>query len=349
MAVNELQESFTITAENLANLTPHQKRSNVELDHSPQLVGTFSLSDLKTQLQLVFDEKLPEHLKDVKDQLKTFTEKLPVFLELENKVQSLQSENTELKQKLEKLELHSRQNNVKFHGIFEAANEKCEEVLLSKLRDICPEFGTRTFNRVHRFGPKVKGQTRGIIASFAHYKDKIYLKSNIPALIAKNIYTSDDLPHAMEARKRELLPIFKAARNLHKLSGGLERNRPKLYNDQLVIDGKTYTVDNLDDLPLALSPEAISTPRRNGITAFYSYKSKFSNHYKRSFKVNDRVFDYMEEYFMTEKALTFDDYAKADEIKLAKTPGNMKKLGYEITGMMKKNGCLFVRIRFSED
>ena len=84
------------------------------------------------------------------------------------------SEIERLKEKIRYMEVYQRRENLRFHGIPEAAEEDTREMTykvfennlkIERARDI-------EFQRIHRVGKKKAGQNRPIIARFLSFQDR---------------------------------------------------------------------------------------------------------------------------------------------------------------------------------
>ena len=303
-------------AEDLGASTPYSfKRPNTEMDVSP--VGTFSLSDISS----LMDRKLQPILEQLG--------KIPDAAKLENRIQQLESENRFLREKIERQERYSRRENIRVLGIKEHPYENCEEKLLNVFKSFCSDFNDRTFIQVHRLGRLQKYGERPIMARFHHLKDKISLLRHSSEIYQRcQVRIMDDLPQEVEARRRTLLPILHAAKSYPEYCR--EDSKPKLVEDKLRINGKTYGVHNLSQLPKQLHLENVMTPSKNNITAFFSKFSPLSNHYPSEFKVNGEAYNCMEQFFMVTKAEEFGDQEAIRSLKRESDPVTMKNIGKKI-------------------
>ena len=59
--------------------------------------------------------------------------------------------------------------------------------------------------------------------------------------------------------------------------------------DAIILNGKTYTKDKLNELPDPLKLENIFIPSQGGITGFFMRNSPLSNFYLCSFEVQNPV------------------------------------------------------------
>ena len=92
------------------------------------------------------------------------------------------------------------------------------------------------------------------------------------------IVVIQDFPSEIQARRQVFTPIIKAAHS----SGGI--HKACMAMDKLILDGKTYTIDDLDKLPEELMLKNLMTKMSLNITAFFSKYSIFSNHYPCKFE-----------------------------------------------------------------
>ena len=123
--------------------------------------------------------------------------------------EKLCSEIERLKEKIRCMEVYQRRENLRFHGIPEAAEEDTGEMSykffennlkIERARDI-------EFQRIQRVGKKKAGQNRPIIARFLLFHDRqlVYRR----AMVEKNTLeasVSEDLPKEFEKQERSCGP-----------------------------------------------------------------------------------------------------------------------------------------------
>lgn len=68
----------------------------------------------------------------------------------------------------------------------------------------------------------------------------------------------------------------------------------------------------------------------NEFVFFFSYKDFLSNYYYSNFEINNIKFNCVEQYFMYQKALYFNDISSSNEILSAKMPALQKKIGRKV-------------------
>ena len=100
--------------------------------------------------------------------------------------------------------------------------------------------------------------------------------------------------------------------------------------DQLIIKSKTYTVDNLSDLPDDINGFN-STSKTDGETlGFFGELNPLSNFHRCNFQIESIAYHSTEQYIQHEKATYFKDNKTARKIMEAKTPYECMLLSKEI-------------------
>ena len=184
-------------------------------------------------------------------------------------------------------------------------------------------------------GKAKSGTTRTVIARFCSFKDKKTLLGVRKSLKAKeSISMSDDYSTETSQRRREVFPVFKAIQSKLKELGE-PHSEVYLKQDKLSLKGKWYNPDELDKLPAGFSPSELSTPEKNGITAFYSKRSPLSNHYICDFKVKGETYNCLEQYLMIQKANLFGDHQSVTAIAKEENPIIQKKIGSKIANFQR--------------
>ena len=255
--------------------------------------------------------------------------------QLKNDCELLKEENKTLIKKVERLEFFQRRNNLKVFGLKEEKNEDIDEKLVAILNScLAPtvSFNNRTFERVHRLGRFSDKTTRPVIARFAHYKDKILSYNAARQLRTKQIYLSDDYPGKMADNRQKLSPIYNALRNMKTTMESSHVKTLTRKQDTILLNGKTYDMDTLEQLPDALNLKTIFTPSKAGITTFFSKHSPLSNFYQCQFEVNGVTFDNMERFLSIRKAELFRDAKAIEDIKKQTDPAAVKTIAKKVSG-----------------
>ncbi|XP_070562370.1 uncharacterized protein [Ptychodera flava] len=176
-----------------------------------------------------------------------------VRLELQQereKVKLLQMENAQLRERITKVETESdyvssqlKRNNIVVHGIEEAENghetwAESEEKVKTLLKDEL-EIDTVEFERAHRLN--TRSRPRPIIAKCVSFKDKEQVLSAAAKWKDTNTQyrIAEDFTTRVRHIRKNLSKFLRQAREQNK--------RCRLSYDKIVIEGKTYTYDALND------------------------------------------------------------------------------------------------------
>ena len=241
---------------------------------------------------------------------------------------ALKKENSELKERLIRLESHQRRENLIFEGFDESRGEtdfECYEKVvsaISRLPDINP-YAVR-ISRCHRIGPYVRGRKRGIIVNFHWYGDRQFILK-CRRFLPYGISVHEDFPQEIEDRRRVLKPILKTALKSEEFKGNTF-----LTVDKLIVKGKAYTVEphnNLNQLPDALKPEQIAEKVNDNTLVFFGQNSGFSNFHPAKFKVDNVQYNCSEQFIQAKKASLFNDDVSEQRIMSETSPYLMKRIG----------------------
>ena len=257
----------------------------------------------------------------------------------------LKSENSDLKERLIKLEYHTRRNNLRLDGIPEVNGQEtdtdCYNKVMNELSklfedDLDANEPTRvvksslekakdmTINRIHRYGTYIKGRNRSIIFNLQWFGDREYIINNRKHL-NQGIFVNEDFPPEIEERRRVLRPILKMA-----LGKPHYRGKASLRYDKLIINGKPFTAANLAELPGDLTPSNSCEKTSGNMVLFMGMHTPFSNFYRSSFKVDGINYNCSEQYFQSKKAEMFDDDATHYKIMKSTNPIEIKRLGNRV-------------------
>ena len=248
----------------------------------------------------------------------------------------LERESKELKQQLQTLEMHSRRNNLRFHGLEENADENDDDVeaaILALLKRHSLPHDPRIIERAHRLGPKIQGKIRPIIVKFNHYKDRqaVWKKLGHSFFTPPHnkIHTREDYPDRMEKERATLQTVGSA---IIKSAVNKKQRAPflSLSANTLIMNKKKYTTDTLHKLNSDVQLSSLYTPMIDTVAAYYSAHSPLSNHYLSTFKVNGERFNCGEQFIITQKARCFNDQEIVTAVSKETNPVKQKALGKSI-------------------
>ena len=149
--------------------------------------------------------------------------------------------------------------------------------------------------------------------------NKSYLRCGI---FVDHEYTMD-----IEQKRRLLLPILKKARQTEPYKGHC-----KMEEDQLVICGRTYTLENLQQLPDDLNCFNVTCKEDNQCLGFFGGLNPLSNFHTAPFQVDGIEYFSSEQFIQAKKAEYFNDRATYDRITGSSTSLDYKKNSRFIKG-----------------
>ena len=299
--------------------------------------GNFSLSAFKSLLKESL-APLTADLDSLKSSAKFTTDTLAEIGALTNRVKKLESESSHLKtrlgetekrcgvleEKITAMESYSRRNNLKFLNIArEGGVEDCESTII----DLCEKYGipiqSYQIERAHRLGSQSPKLTNPILVRFLSFKDRQRVFQEKGKFKQDGIVVVEDFPREILQKRKMFSPVLRAVYNS-------SSHKARLQGDKLLLDGKLHSVDDLDKLPDHLKPHNLTTVTKANITAFFSFHSKFSNHYPCHFEVDRRHYSSVEQCFMHKKATLFNDQQTANKIMNTNSPVDAKNLGKKV-------------------
>ena len=128
-----------------------------------------------------------------------------------------------------------------------------------------------------------------------------------------------------EKCRRTLRPILRAAKQKPEF-----RCKSRMDGPKLVIDGRHYSVNELDKLPQKLSPYEVTTKTTEDTVGFFGELCPFSNCYPAKFNHNGINYHSGEQFIQHQKALHCNDSDTVDRILATKTAIACKQLSYTI-------------------
>ena len=128
------------------------------------------------------------------------------------------------------------------------------------------------------------------------------------------MYINREYNNETESARKLLRPILKASKQYNEY-----KNTSRLDGDKLVINGRRYGKNNLQQLPDKLKPMKVSTREDSDTIGFFGELCPFSNFYESEFIWNRYIKHCFEQYIQHQKAKYRRDVATANEIMSCKT------------------------------
>ena len=257
-----------------------------------------------------------------------------MLLDREREIATLKEENHIIREQLIRIECHSRRENLLFCNIPEQPRES-ERDCLSKVQHVMMQIGLHNYteisiDRCHRKGKFTNGKTRPIIVKFHDYGDRMRVWTGRFELNkyqeSKKVYVNEDFPAEVEQRRKILYPILKRAKSMN------GKYQSRIIIDKLIVNGNSYTVENLHLLPDDLNPRNTSKAENETMFCFFGRWSPLSNFHAAPFEKDGILFNCSEQAFQHSKALFFKDKVTAQRILGETKPEKQKQLGNEVQG-----------------
>ena len=172
-----------------------------------------------------------------------------------------------------------------------------------------------------RLGRYIQGKARPISTEFVRIDDVEYILSNKTNL-RSGVYADKEYPLDIEKKRKILRPIYTAAKQSKKY-----RKRCRMENDQLVIKGKHYSIEDMDKLPKSLKPVNVTSKTNDTIFGYFGELNPLSNFHQAEFSIEGRTFHCSEQYIQWKKAELFKDAITMKKVEKAKTGHQCKEAG----------------------
>ncbi len=241
--------------------------------------------------------------------------------ELKAEIAQLRLENKQTREKMTRLEDHSRRDNLLFYGFDEQPGEteadcrqKVYKLLVTKMQFIPQEVDEMKVVRCHRKGPYMQGRSRPIIIKMHWYADRQAIWARKGALKESPYFINEDYSDVTENKRRQLYPVLKAAK-----SNPWYRDNAFINVDRLILRGRSYTVDQLKDLPGDINPAQIATEFRPNMVKFFRKESPLSNFHPCPIKIDNKNYFCTEQYYQYKKCEFFDDDEAGAKVMAATT------------------------------
>ena len=234
-------------------------------------------------------------------------------VENQTSVRRINKDQEELKAKLISIENHTLQNCLVFRGVPEGEYEKESETskkikevlknLISSNSDKEAEQTVKNFEirRCKRLGKYFKDLARPISVDFLQKDDTDYIVDN-KSQLPEGIYADREYNQETERKLKLLQPILKAAKQHKDFQG-----RCKMDRDTLVLRGKCYTVNTIDQLPNSLSTVNVTSKSNETTFGYFGELNPLSNFHPSSFRMYDQEYHCSEQYIQEAKAKYFND------------------------------------------
>ena len=281
------------------------------------------INELKASNQNTGNVEQWHQLKDENDKLNT-------------KVHQLEIRNHKLQEKLHRIEDKLVDNNLLFFGISEIDGESEQDRYVTVLEVISSTFIGQTreermqqasnvmIESLVRKGSYNQRKSRPISVTFTHQKDVGGILMNRKYL-PNGVFVSKEYGEHTENERKLLKPILKAANSIKEY-----KQRCRMEGDHIVIKGKHYNRDNLNDLLAEISGFKVTSKENSETIGFFGELNPLSNFHKCVFKVDGIWYHSSEQYIQHKKAEYFSDRQSALRILTAESAIECKQLARDI-------------------
>ena len=218
---------------------------------------------------------------------------------------------------------YGRKENLILQGIAESkGDENCDALVRKVMREklLLKDVDKIVLQRVHRI-PSQKSP-RPIIMRFMWFADRERVWAARTNLRKSGLFLLEDFAKEVVDRRRTLQPILKRARLLN--------HHAILKGDRIVIDKRSYSINQLHQLPLELQPAHAATRQVEDVLAFFTGATPLSNFYKTNVEIDGQTYSSVEQYFQYSKAVFTENLEKANKILESSQPARCKAIGDSI-------------------
>ena len=181
-----------------------------------------------------------------------------------------------------------------------------------------------TFQWGRRLGRYSKNRPCPISVELTHRQDAEFILENRFDL-PWGIYVDREYPIDIERKRKTLLPVLWVAKRLSNL-----RKQSRLEDDKLVLKGRTYNVNTLNQLPEELNVFKVTSKENENTIGFFGEINPLSNFYPSSFVHEGVHYISSEQLIQANKAKPFGDTDTYNEILCCTTLLECKNLSKQI-------------------
>ena len=178
--------------------------------------------------------------------------------------------------------------------------------------------------RCRRIGAFNRDKPRPVRVKFQHRLDVEYILSNKRHL-RWGVYADKAYTAEVESKRCMLIPILKAAQQIVAY-----QRRCRLEADELVIQGKHYTVDKLNKLPSELNIFNLTSKSNENTIGYFGELNPLSNFHPAPFTVNSVHYICSEQFIQHMKAILFKYFITAKKVLNPMSALECKTLSREI-------------------
>ena len=289
---------------------------------------------LNNNIRTTIDTSIKDALRVIQTSLNSSVENNPIInshsvqlkdLQDENsrlnrKVQQLTAEQGRMKQQLSKIENIALENSLIIRGLPEVFKET-EPMIIDKLHRVLSKIMQGdtdklkianakqiTVKSCHRLGRPTKQRIHPVSIELYHKQDVDFILENRFDL-DRGIYVDRAYPMDVERKRKTLLPILRAAKRSSEY-----KKQSKLEDDKIVLKGRRYDVNMLNQLPEELNVFKVTTRENAETIGYFGQINPLSNFYPATFTHDGVQYISSEQFIQANKAKYFGDHEAYNQI-----------------------------------
>ena len=259
---------------------------------------------------------------------------------LNRKVNQLSAEQVRIKKQLTKIENKNLDRSLIVRGVPEEYKEteqmirdKIHAILCNIMHGETDESKLTNAKQIillscRHLGRFARNRTRPISLELQHKQDVEFILENRFDL-EKGIFFDKEYPPDVERKRKTLLPILRAAKRLTEY-----KKQSRLEDDKLILKGKPYTVNTLNQLPEELNVFDVSSKQNDSVVVFFGEINPLSNFFPAPFLHEGVHYISSEQFIQSAKAKYFGDLDTQEQILGCATSWECKELSRQIRNVV---------------
>ena len=180
--------------------------------------------------------------------------------------------------------------------------------------------------RARRIGCYNPPYSRPLSVEFKYRLDTDYIVEN-RGYLNDGVYVDREYTDEIERKRKMLLPILKTTRHLNDY-----KKKCKLEESTLTIQGRKFTLNNLEQLPDQLNAFKCTSKADDNTVGFFGAINPLSNFHPAPFRLDDVDYISLEQYKQAKKAEFFNDQTCLGNILSSTTSLDCKVQAKKIRG-----------------
>ena len=331
--IKKMEERLTekITSNKDKEITELEERLNNNIRSTTDASVKDALKVMQTSLCTAVQtdptiQKHTDEIRDLKDE----------NLRLNRKIHQLTAEQHRMKRQLNKIETKCLDNCLIIRGLPEEPKET-EQMIIDKLHNVISvimqgdseEERMNTAKQIavlrcRRIGRYSRNRPRPVSTELIQKQDIEFILDN-RFDFPRGIYVDKEYPIDIKRKRKTLLPVLRAAKKLTNY-----KRQSRLDEDKLVLKGRSYNVNTLNQLPEELNMFKVTSKEDESTVGFFGEINPLSNFYPTNFDYDGVKYISSEQLIQANKAKLFGDMDTYNQILCSSTSLECKNLSRQI-------------------